>query len=129
MAIAQEFRHDEDAPQSAQMAVRVVAHRSALERALQGDGEWVELSAENVIVIIELSPDAWRGLGRAFSSTPTEPEWRLVHTRLPNSESAATAWSERRAYEMGPGGWVHPDSAMFEVRVRDFCDGSPDSQL
>jgi hypothetical protein len=126
MAASNQAPSQEEAyPESAVIRLSVAVRKNALERCTPDENGWLRLDGgEDVAVTLELSPEAWRQLGRVFSRRTDEPEWRLENQRFPDG-SAATPWLDCRPSTSeyafrGPGGFMHKHSSYLSVRLRDF---------
>jgi hypothetical protein len=110
-------------PLTAVLKFKVVARKKVLADLVPDEHGWVTLpGGRDVEVIIELSPDAWRGLARVFGRSAEEPDWRLQHQAMDGW--SATPWLSCEPSDdfglRGPGGFMHPESTSLSVRLRDF---------
>lgn len=112
-------------PPNAVVKVNVAVHKDALSGLVPDKNGWMMLpGGEDVAVTLELSPEAWRELGRLLHQNPEEPEWRLENQRFPEGY-AATTWfdclpSTDAVIYQGPGGYMHHGSNYLSVRIRKF---------
>lgn len=111
---------DENISRDAKIEIKVSISRSVILRALAGNQEWLEFSGEDVVVAVSLSPEGWRGLGRAFSESSQEPEWLLENARAISDDFALSKWSECRPNDLGPGAWLSEESCMLSIRAKRF---------
>jgi hypothetical protein len=109
--------HEYPIPSDSSMALKVLVSRERLRRALENSNEeWLVLDGDEVVVRVELTPPAWRGLASSLTVNSGEPEWRLQNCMGPEG-TGLTVWEECRAGMEGPGVWLSRDSCMLSLRV------------